>query len=131
MDLLDEPVPLRTNHTSGGSPDAIKETYNAYGSRGSAMGNGVGAGARGGVPFWRTRGGMIGLAILAIIIVGAVVGGAVGGTVGKTSSRKENAQQGVGSSSPANGTSSVAQPEQPASSSTTSGGSAKQSPVRL
>ncbi|KAL1740648.1 hypothetical protein HDZ31DRAFT_67737 [Schizophyllum fasciatum] len=35
-------------------------------------------------PFWRTKKGMIALAVLALVIVGAVVGGAVGGTVGKS-----------------------------------------------
>ncbi|OCB85970.1 hypothetical protein A7U60_g6864 [Sanghuangporus baumii] len=34
-------------------------------------------------PWYKTRKGIIGLVILAIVIIGAVVGGAVGGTVGK------------------------------------------------
>ncbi|KAF8519330.1 hypothetical protein BU17DRAFT_90000 [Hysterangium stoloniferum] len=36
------------------------------------------------LPWYKTRGGMIGLAILAIVVVGAVVGGAVGGSVHKS-----------------------------------------------
>jgi len=35
--------------------------------------------------FWRTRNGIITLAVLALVVIGAVVGGAVGGTVGKKS----------------------------------------------
>ncbi|KAL5520397.1 hypothetical protein ACEPAG_9621 [Sanghuangporus baumii] len=56
-------------------------------------------------PWYKTRKGIIGLVILAIIIIGAVVGGAVGGTVGKdddnnsdhsVSSTSSSAEQGSG-----------------------------------
>ncbi|KAL1730184.1 hypothetical protein FB107DRAFT_264955 [Schizophyllum commune] len=61
--------PTRDIESKGASPAATPALYTSTPRK---------------LPFWRTKKGMIGLAILAIVIVGAVVGGAVGGTVGKS-----------------------------------------------
>ncbi|KAF8591782.1 hypothetical protein K439DRAFT_1626784 [Ramaria rubella] len=78
VDLLDEHRQRApsTRATQNYEAAPLKETYATMGAVG-------GAGAmRRKVPFYKTRAGIITIAILAIVIVGAVVGGAVGGTVG-------------------------------------------------
>lgn len=83
VDLLNEQAtPPRSTNPQSVVP---KEQYQSIGP---------GAGARK-VPFWRTRNGLITLAIAAIVIVGAVVGGAVGGTVGQPA-KKEAAKAATG-----------------------------------
>ncbi|KAF9023804.1 hypothetical protein BDZ89DRAFT_1136448 [Hymenopellis radicata] len=81
-------------------------------------------------PFWRTRKGMIIIAIAALVIIGAVVGGAVGGTVGKNNNNSSTSSstapgptisnatqgQGVESGNP-NGGSATATSAKPAQSS--------------
>ncbi|KAF8904913.1 hypothetical protein CPB85DRAFT_952558 [Mucidula mucida] len=66
-------------------------------------------------PFWRTRKGMIIIAIVALVIIGAVVGGAVGGTVGKKSNN-DNSSTSSKSGNP-NGGSATATSSTPAQSS--------------
>ncbi|KAG9310896.1 hypothetical protein JVU11DRAFT_8754 [Chiua virens] len=72
--------------------------------------------------FWRTRNGIITIAILILVVVGAAVGGAVGGTVGKKTSSKAVTP----SSSAASKSTSAPSTTTPSPPSTGSGGSGNQ-----
>lgn len=71
-----------TPHSLSSDPEAgfTKERHGT-GTTGASLG-GAGAGYKGTsrVPFWRTSKGIIGLAVLAVVILGVVVGAAVGVT---------------------------------------------------
>jgi len=76
-------------------------------------------------PFWRTRRGMIILALLALLVVGAAVGGGVGGALGsknhKSTSPSSGSDQGGSDGSGGQGGSDTNQGTSPQSSSAQAG----------